>query len=100
MAFWRRSTARVYCNGRLISAEALPDGAPNLRHFLNHEFEAYVQDSWRARKNLTITYGLRWTFLQPPYEVNGVQVAPTTSLNRWFNQRAQTQITGLFALQD
>jgi hypothetical protein len=77
------------------TGQTLPDGAPNLRHFLNHEFEAYVQDSWRARKNLTITYGLRWTFLQPPYEVNGVQVAPTTSLNRWFNQRAQTQLTGL-----
>jgi hypothetical protein len=72
----------------------LPDGAPNVRHFLNHEFESYFQDSWRARKNLTITYGLRWTFLQPPYEVNGVQVAPTTSLNRWFNQRAQGQLTG------
>jgi hypothetical protein len=73
----------------------LPDGAPNLRHFLNHEFEAYVQDSWRARPNLTITYGLRWTFLQPPYEVNGVQVAPTTSLNRWFNQRSATMAAGL-----
>ena len=46
----------------------LPDGAPNLRHFLNHEFEAYVQDSWRIRPNLTVTYGLRWTLLQPPYE--------------------------------
>jgi len=76
------------------SGVTLPDGAPNLRHFLNHEFESYVQDSWRARKNLTITYGLRWTFLQPPYEVNGVQVAPTTSLNRWFNTRAQTMLTG------
>jgi hypothetical protein len=73
----------------------LPDGAPNLRHFVNHEFEAYVQDSWRARHNLTVTYGLRWTFLQPPYEKNGVQVAPTTSLNRWFKERAQTMASGL-----
>jgi hypothetical protein len=76
------------------TGQTLPDGAPNLRHFLNHEFESYVQDSWRARPNLTITYGLRWTFLQPPYEKNGVQVAPTTSLNRWFNTRAQTQLSG------
>lgn len=77
------------------TGQTLADGAPNLRHFLNHEFESYVQDSWRARPNLTITYGLRWTFLQPPYEVNGVQVAPTTSLNRWFNERGQTQALGL-----
>lgn len=76
------------------SGVTLPDGAPNLRHFLNHEFESYVQDSWRARPNLTITYGLRWTFLQPPYEKNGVQVAPTTSLNGWFKTRAQTQLLG------
>lgn len=72
----------------------LPDGAPNLRHFLNHEFETYAQDSWRARSNLTITYGLRWTFLQPPYEVNGVQVAPTISLNQWFSNRAKAMIAG------
>jgi hypothetical protein len=76
------------------TGQTLPDGAPNLRHFVNHEFESYVQDSWRARPNLTITYGLRWTFLQPPYEKNGVQVAPTTSLNRWFKTRAQTQLLG------
>jgi hypothetical protein len=77
------------------SGVTLPDGAPNLRHFLNHEFESYAQDSWRVKPNLTITYGLRWTFLQPPYEVNGVQVAPTISLNRWFKERAQTMAAGL-----
>ena len=77
------------------TGQTLPDGAPNLRHFVNHEFEAYVQDAWRARPNLTITYGLRWTFLQPPYEKNGVQVAPTTSLNRWFKNRAQTMLSGM-----
>ncbi len=76
------------------SGATLPDGAPNLRHFVNHEFEAYVQDAWRARPNLTITYGLRWTLLQPPYEKNGVQVAPTTSLNRWFNTRGQSMLAG------
>ncbi len=76
------------------TGQTLADGAPNLRHFLNHEFESYVQDSWRARPNLTITYGLRWTFLQPPYEKNGVQVAPTTSLNRWFKERDQTMVNG------
>ncbi len=76
------------------SGTTLPDGAPNLRHFVNREFETYVQDSWRARPNLTITYGLRWTLLQPPYEKNGVQVAPTISLNTWFKQRQQTQLAG------
>ncbi|HWY20303.1 MAG TPA: carboxypeptidase-like regulatory domain-containing protein [Candidatus Acidoferrum sp.] len=73
----------------------LAQGTPNLRHFVAHEFESYVQDSWRVKPNLTITYGLRWTFLQPPYEKNGVQVAPTISLDAWFKKRGQTMLAGL-----
>ena len=72
----------------------LPNGAPNNRHFVNREFETYIQDSWRAKPNLTITYGLRWTLLQPPYEKNGVQVQPTFSLNNWYNQRSATMTNG------
>lgn len=77
-----------------IKGNTLAEGTPNLRHFVAHEFETYVQDSWRVKPNLTVTYGLRWTVLQPPYEKNGVQVAPTISLNNWFNQRAQTMLAG------
>jgi hypothetical protein len=77
------------------SGQTLADGAANNRHFVNHEFEIYAQDSWRAKPNLTITYGLRWTLLQPPYEKNGIQVAPTFSLNNWFNQRSMTMAQGL-----
>jgi hypothetical protein len=71
-----------------------PDGAPIQRHFVGHEFETYIQDSWRVKSNLTLTYGLRWTLLQPPYEKNGVQVAPTISLDNWFKQRGQTMAFG------
>ncbi len=74
--------------------QTLPDGAPNLRHFVSHEFEAYAQDAFRIKPNLTVTYGLRWTLLQPPYEKNGVEVDPTFSLNNWFNQRAVTMGAG------
>jgi hypothetical protein len=77
------------------SGATLPNGAANNRHFVNREFETYVQDSWRAKPNLTVTYGLRWTLLQPPYEKNGVQVAPTFSLNNWYNQRSATMTAGL-----
>jgi hypothetical protein len=77
-----------------IKGNTLAQGTPNIRHFVAHEFETYVQDSFRVKPNLTVTYGVRWTLLQPPYEKNGVQVAPTFSLGNWFKQRAQSMLTG------
>ncbi|MGA7755521.1 MAG: carboxypeptidase-like regulatory domain-containing protein [Candidatus Sulfotelmatobacter sp.] len=72
----------------------LTEGSPVPRHFRAHEWEWYGQDSWRIKKNLTMTYGLRYTLLQPPYETTGTQVAPTFSLNNWFKSRASGMLTG------
>jgi len=35
-------------------------------------FEGYGQDEWRARKNLTIYYGVRYSFFGSPYDNNGL----------------------------
>ena len=32
------------------------------------QFNAYVQDEWRARRNLTVNYGVRWEYNKPPTE--------------------------------
>ena len=64
------------------------------RNFKAHETEFYLQDSWRATPSLVLTGGLRYSLLQPPYEANGDQVAPSISLNSWFNQRAQNMRQG------
>jgi Carboxypeptidase regulatory-like domain len=72
----------------------LTEGAPVPRHFRTHEWEWYAQDAWRVRKNLTLTYGLRYTLLAPPYETTGTQVAPTFSLNNWFYSRASGMLQG------
>jgi len=69
------------------SASLLPEGAFLTRHFKANEFEYYLQDSWRARPNLTFTFGMRHTILQTPYETTGQQVAPTIDTHAWFMQR-------------
>src|SRR5258708_18495598 len=57
----------------------LPAGALVPRHFKSLESEMYVQDKWRVRSNLTVTVGLRYSLLQPPYETSGNQAAPNLS---------------------
>ena len=72
----------------------LPEGALVPRHFRAIEAEWYAQDSWRAAPNLTLTFGARYTLLQPPYETTGTQVAPTISLNDFFKRHGQAMQNG------
>ncbi len=62
----------------------LPLGAPVLRRYATDEYEFYGQDSWKVTPNLTVTAGLRYSLFSPPWEVNGLQVAPDISLGDWF----------------
>lgn len=72
----------------------LPEGAPVARHFRSHESEFYLQDSWQVTRNLTVIGGLRYTLLQPPYETNGNQVAPTIGFSDFFDKRAAAMLAG------
>lgn len=69
------------------SGSLLSDGDFINRHFKANEFEYYLQDSWRVKPNLTLTFGIRHTILQTPYETSGQQVAPTIDTHTWFIQR-------------
>lgn len=64
------------------------------RHFRSHEAEWYAQDSWRAKSNLTLTFGLRYSLLQPPYETTGTQVAPIPGISQWFHNRYEGMLSG------
>ena len=77
-----------------VTATQVPDGTSLSRHFRSNEFEYYLQDSWRARPNLTFTYGFRHTILQTPYEVSGQQVTPTIDMDQWFQNRAAAAFAG------
>ena len=69
------------------SGNVLPEGTGIKRKFVGNEYEAYVQDTWKATRALTITAGLRMSFLPPIHEANGFQTSSNVSLSDWFNVR-------------
>src|ERR1700757_3089940 len=56
--------------------------------------EMYVQDKWNVTPNLTVTAGLRYSLLQPPYETNGNEVSPTVNMHQWVTNRWKNALTG------
>jgi hypothetical protein len=58
-------------------------GSPYVRNYDFRDYAGFVQDDWRAKKNLTFNVGLRWEFSKAPSEESALQgcVTPTASLN-------------------
>jgi hypothetical protein len=72
----------------------LPEGTGIQRNYGANEYEWYVQDSWRVKPNLTLTYGLRHSLYGPPWELNGLQVNPSMNLGDWYNTRLAGMLAG------
>ena len=73
----------------------LPQGTPQVRSFVARDLGAYVSDSFRATRELTLSAGLRYENYRPPFEANGNQVAPTVGLNQFFAERNYLQTLGV-----
>jgi hypothetical protein len=80
--------------------QLLPEGAPISRRYAQNSYEPYIQDIWKARPNLTLTFGLRYSLFSPVWETNGLQVCPSPSLGQWFNARAAAGANGVPSNQD
>lgn len=76
------------------SSNVIPNGDLVPRRFRNFEGEMYLQDKWNVTPDLTVTYGLRYSLLQPPYEADGNQVSPTVNMNQWFTNRWKAMYQG------
>ena len=73
------------------TAVAAGSGGPkNYRYF---QTEAYFGDTWRFKKNLTLSYGVRYQYYSVPYETHGSEsVASPIPLMTFINDRlAQSQ---------
>lgn len=68
---------------------------PRELDFVEDVYEAYVQDVWRARPDLTITAGLRYGYAAPIYEANSFQLRPLVDVQDWFAGRARDMNAGL-----
>lgn len=74
---------------------ALPFGEAINREFAANEYELYVQDSWRAKSNLTLSLGLRYSYYGVPYETNGLQMQSSVDFSQYFDQRARNAAQGI-----
>jgi hypothetical protein len=73
----------------------LAAGAPVSRRYANEEFEAYVQDTWKVTRSLTITAGVRFGFMPAIYEADGQQISPSIPFDTFVNARGALADRGL-----
>ena len=88
----RRANFQAFANfllGNNVSfTQAHFDYTADLRQIA---FEGYGQDEWRYRQNLTVYYGMRYSFFGSPYDKNGRLSNFDPSL---FNSANAPQVTG------
>jgi hypothetical protein len=77
------------------SGTAIPFGQPVATNFGAKEYEGYAQDSFKWKRNFTVTYGVRYSIFGVPYEKTGLQVVPTTDLSQYFAERNGGQLLGI-----
>lgn len=70
-----------------VNGQKLPAGQPVVRRFATEEYDMYVQDAWRLRKNLNLSLGLRYGLSRPVYETQGYQAKPTIGLEEYLQRR-------------
>ena len=75
--------------------QPIPLGSAILRSFGTEEYEFYVQDVYRMRRDLTVTYGVRYGLYEVPYEKNGVQVNSRNPLDVFFAERVGGSAAGI-----
>jgi carboxypeptidase family protein len=55
------------------------EGATRLRLVQEKDLALFAQDQWRARSNLTLSYGVRWDYMGVPTVPNGLAIQPKYS---------------------
>lgn len=91
------TSSTQYSNYTLKNSQMIPIPAGQTlptRHFKNLEQEYYGQDQWKVTPQVTLTGGLRYVYLQVPYETNGQEIAPTIGMDEFLKNRTAAAATG------
>src|SRR5579859_444703 len=68
-------------------------GATQERNLRQNNWAFYAGDAWRFRPNLTITYGLRYEYLSPFNEKNGLMLEPIPGIGQSIEQTLLSNAT-------
>jgi hypothetical protein len=77
------------------NGNVMPQSAPVKRNYGLNWYEFYGQDTWRIKPNLTLTYGLRWSFFPAPWETNGLQTTSTVGQGTQFAENVANMEKGI-----
>jgi hypothetical protein len=78
------------------NGSAIPQGGGGPRAYRYFETEAYVSDSWKVNKQLTLTFGLRYQVYSVPYEAHGDESVETPyTLANFFSARQVQSANGI-----
>jgi hypothetical protein len=72
----------------------LPNASGNVRRYRYFQTEAYVGDTWKLNKELTVTYGVRYQYYSVPFDTKGGEAIPNVGFNTYFASRIAQSAAG------
>ncbi|WP_263350742.1 carboxypeptidase-like regulatory domain-containing protein [Acidicapsa acidisoli] len=72
----------------------LQQGSGAARHYRYYQTELYFGDTWKATKNLTLSYGVKYMLYSVPYETQGLESIQNTGFDSYFDARLAQSAAG------